>query len=186
MTLIYLPIVVRDFGTPAEAQQDTADDADQTTEPEPEHDEAIVPTGVITHTCPDAFELDDAWEQAKPIEPGVAQAHSFDSDPVYYAADKDFVSFDLKRRQYITFTVGPVTNTETLLELWDGSGAALNVTGTYELAWQADTAGRYYLSAGPLTTTFGCAEEVGYVLQAERSYMGTIYLPVAMRSYTAP
>ena len=57
------------------------------------------------------------------------------------------------------------------------------MTGTHELAWQADAAGRYYLSVSPAadTSTFGCAEEVGYVLQAERSYIGAFYLPVVMR-----
>jgi hypothetical protein len=109
--------------------------------------------------------------------------HSFDSDPVYYAADKDYVYIDLKRRQFITFTVGPVTNTHTLLGLWDEAGASLEVTGTDELVWQADAAGRYYLSVSPsaATTTFGCADETGYVLLAERSYIGTFYLPIAMR-----
>jgi uncharacterized repeat protein (TIGR01451 family) len=180
-TLIYVPVVFRSFGTPAEAQQNRLDSSTPITEPEPEMDEVIVPAGVITHTCPDGFEIDNTWQQAKPIEPGSAQVHSFDSDPVRYAADKDFVSIDLKRRQYITFTVGPVTNTETLLELWDDSGTALEVTGTYELVWQADAEGRYYLSASPLTGSHGCADEVGYVLQAERSYIGTFYLPVVMR-----
>jgi uncharacterized repeat protein (TIGR01451 family) len=182
-TLIFVPIVFRSFGTPAEAQQYTTGDSTPTAETEPEQGEVIAPTGIITHTCPDAYESDNTWEQAKSIEPGIAQVHSFDSDPVRYAADKDFVSFDLKRRQIITFTVGPVNNTQTLLELWDESGAPLGVSGTVELAWQADTAGRYYLSVSPApgTTTFGCEDEVGYVLQAERSYIHTLYLPVVMR-----
>jgi hypothetical protein len=155
---------------------------------EPDQTDGRKLLGVINHVCPDAYDsyqpphaTDDTWEQARPIEPGISQVHSFDSDPVYYAADKDYVSIDLKRRQFITFTVGPVTNTHALLELWDEAGASLNVTGTDELVWQADAAGRYYLSASPLTSAFGCIDEAGYVLQAERSYIGTFYLPVVTR-----
>jgi hypothetical protein len=47
--------------------------------------------------------------------------------------------------------------------------------------WQADAVGRYYLSVSPLTDSYGCADEAGYVLQAEKSYIGTFYLPVVMR-----
>ena len=60
------------------------------------------PTGVIDHACPDNHEVDDTWEQAQLLEPNMWQVHSFDSDPEYYAADKDFVWFDVQARQTIT------------------------------------------------------------------------------------
>jgi uncharacterized repeat protein (TIGR01451 family) len=180
--LIFLPIVQRHVGAAAQIPPSVLDDPpDQVEADEPEERKLL---GVINHVCPDDYDhdgTDDRWELARPIEPGIPQVHSFDSDPVYYAPDKDYVSIDLKRRQFITFTVGPVTNTHALLELWGEAGASLNVTGTDELVWQADAAGHYYLSASPLTGAFGCSDEAGYVLLAERSYIGTFYLQVVMR-----
>jgi len=139
-------------------------------------------TGVITHTCPDTYETDDKWWQAKPIT-SVVQVHSFDSDTDSYAADKDFVGFDVSAGKTITFTIAAITNTQTLLELWDEHGAALNVTGTTQLVWTPDTAGHYYLSVSPLITTWGCAYEVGYNLLLVEMALRRIYLPIIMRDY---
>jgi hypothetical protein len=101
-----------------------------------------------------------------------------------YAADKDFVEFDVSAGRTITFTVAPITNTQTLLEMWDEHGVALNVTGTTQLVWAPDTAGRYYLGVSPLTTTFGCAHEVGYnLLLTEETAPGRIYLPIILKNY---
>jgi uncharacterized repeat protein (TIGR01451 family) len=177
--LIFLPFVQRHVGTAIQTAPTVMEDSGGPAEPD--QPDGRNPMGVIDHVCVDDYELDDSWEQANLIVPGIAQVHSFDSDPVYFAADKDYVSIDLKRRQFIAFTVGPITSTQTLLELWDEFGASLDVTGTDELVWQADAAGRYYLSASPLTDSYGCADEAGYVLQAEKSYIGTFYLPVVMR-----
>ena len=115
-------------------------------------------------------------------------SHSFDSDPVYYAADKDYVWFEITRldidvKRTITFTTDPVTNTLTLLELYDDAGSALDVSGTEELIWQPVDAGRYFLSVSPLTTTFGCANSVGYNLRAEKSVIWSTYTPFAMVDY---
>jgi hypothetical protein len=155
---IYLPIVMRSYNE-------------------------VSSTGVINHDCPDTYETDDTWQQAKPIT-GVVQVHSFDSDPQLYAADKDFVGFDVSAGRTITFTIVAITNTQTLLELWDEHGAALNVTGTIQLVWTPATAGRYYLSVSPLTTTWGCAYEVGYnLLLTEMAPARGIYLPIIMRNY---
>jgi hypothetical protein len=143
----------------------------------------IVPTGIISHTCPDTFELDDTWEQAGSIESGVAQIHSFDSNPYVYAADKDFVWFDGLAGRPVSFSVVLLTNTQTLLELYDANGAALNVTGTLDLVWTPPSNGRYYLSASPLNPTyFGCADEAGYQLLMEMPG-ATIYLPVILKSF---
>jgi hypothetical protein len=143
----------------------------------------LYPTGIISHTCPDAYEIDDTREQARPIETGVLQVHSFDSEPVVnYAADKDFVWFDLEARQTVTFAITALTDTLTLLELYDGYGSVLNITGTTQLTWTATAAGHYYLSISPLTTdTFGCSYEVGYNLLAEMSPVRVIYLPLIVR-----
>lgn len=151
-----------------------------------EPDGVLHPTGVINHVCPDDYEIDDTWEQAQPIEPGVVQVHSFDSEPVInYAADKDFVRFDLERQQTITFTVTRVTDTLTLLELYDEYGTALEITGTTQLVWKAITPGHYYLSVSPLVTdTYGCANAVGYNLLAEMSTVRVIYLPIITRNFT--
>jgi uncharacterized repeat protein (TIGR01451 family) len=141
----------------------------------------IRPTGIITHTCPDPWEPDDTWQQAQAIEIDVAQAHSFDSDPSLYAADKDFVSFDLVGGQTITFSVTAVTNTVTLLELYDEYGEGLNLTGSGQLVWTAPSTGRYHLSVSPQTTSFGCADTVGYELLAQIKARADTYLPIVLR-----
>jgi hypothetical protein len=143
------------------------------------------PDGVIDHACPDDYELDDTWEQAQLIESGLSQVHSFDSDPELYAADKDFVQFDIQARQTITFTVPTLTNTQTLLEVYDEDGVPLNVTGSVQLVWKADMAGRYYLSVNPRTSVYGCTEEAGYRLHMEISPRKAVYLPLVVRSDTA-
>jgi hypothetical protein len=141
----------------------------------------LAPMGVITHTCPDAYEVDDTWQQASLIEPGVVQVHSFDSDPVSYAIDKDYVWFDLQAQHTITFTVPLITNTLTLMELYDANGAGLDVTGTTRLIWTAATAGRYYLGVSSQRDIYGCADEAGYHLLAETPVAGVIYLPLVAR-----
>jgi hypothetical protein len=168
---IYLPLLMRDHSATSVTRSDAV----------------LYPTGIISHTCPDAYEIDDTREQARPIEVGVAQVHSFDSEPVVnYAADKDFVWFDLDAQEAITFSITSFTNTLTLLELYDGYGSVLNVTGTTQLAWTAAAAGHYYLSISPLVTgTFGCSYEVGYELLAEMSPIRVIYLPLVVRDATS-
>jgi hypothetical protein len=141
----------------------------------------MLPAGVITHACPDVYETDDTWEQAKAIEDGVPQVHSFDSDPTYYAADKDFVWFELRAGQSITFTVTQVPGTLTLLELYDRNGDPLGVTGTDQLMWTASLAGPYYLSVSPQSTASGCSDVVGYELVAQVEPLYGLYLPVVLR-----
>jgi hypothetical protein len=148
-----------------------------------ESEVTLSPMGIITHTCPDAYEVDDTWEQASHIEPGVVQVHSFDSDPASYASDKDFVWFDIRAEHTITFTVPVVTNTLTLLELYDGQGTGLDVTGTTDLIWTATTGGRYYLGVSPQLSNFGCADTAGYHLLAETPPISVIHLPMVVRTF---
>jgi hypothetical protein len=166
--VIYLPIVMQNYGGAGTS-----------------HGNNVYPTGVISHTCRDDYETDDTWQQAHVIEADDVQIHSFDSNPQRYAADKDFVWFDVSAGSTLTFTITSITNTQTLLELYDGHGAALNVTGTTQLFWTPATTGRYYLSVSPLTTTFGCTDAVGYdlLLTGLPTPEGPIYLPIIMRNY---
>jgi hypothetical protein len=54
------------------------------------------------------------------------------------------------------------------------------------LVWTPATAGRYYLSVSPLTTTFGCADAVGYNLlltgMPAPAPESAIYMPLIMRN----
>jgi hypothetical protein len=144
----------------------------------------IRPAGVIQHSCPDVYEADDTWQQAMAIEAGVPQVHSFDSDPAHYAADKDFVWFELFGGQTITFTVTPVAGTPTLLELYDARGTALNVSSTTsQLVWVAPRSGRYHLGVSPRTTSFGCSDQVGYNLYTEVATVWVIHVPLIRREY---
>jgi hypothetical protein len=185
---IYLPIMMRNFaaagvGSVPHAAHRTPGTgaASATVTVGPTGD--LSPMGVITHTCPDAYEVDDTWQQASRIEPGVVQVHSFDSDPVSYAIDKDFVWFDLQAQYTITFTVPLITNTLTLLELYDAHGAGLDVTGTTRLIWTAATAGRYYLGVSSQMDIYGCADTAGYQLLAETPAVRVIYLPLVARNF---
>jgi hypothetical protein len=97
------------------------------------------------------------------------------------------VYFDASPGKTITLTVPVVTNTQTLLELYDGHGAAMNVTGTTQLVWTPATSGRYYVSVSPLSGDFGCAEAVGYDLLMERPpgpnpSSGDTYLPIILKN----
>jgi uncharacterized repeat protein (TIGR01451 family) len=136
------------------------------------------PDGVIYHLCPDKYEVDDTWEQGTTIVPGELQLHSFDSNPLIYSADKDVVGFDVHANDVVTFTVVTVTNTQTLLELFDKNGNALDITGTSQIVWRVSESGHYYLSVSPLVETFGCSDVVGYKLLMDRYISPRIYLPI--------
>jgi uncharacterized repeat protein (TIGR01451 family) len=166
---IYLPVIVRGYA----ASSVTVG-----------HGDVRSPMGVINHACPDGYETDDTWRQAHPIEFGVPQIHSFDSDPEHYVADKDFVSFDISDREIITVLIAQVTNTSTLMQLYDRDGNALSVTGTSQLKWMPSVNGRYYLSVSPAdgVNTFGCADAVGYNLLMETLDAYIVYLPTVMRN----
>jgi hypothetical protein len=142
------------------------------------------PQGIIKHSCMDAFELDDTWTSASPIVSGQAQLHSFDSDPVLYAADKDFVSFELLTNQVMTFTATSNTGTSVLLELYDHQGVALAVSGVDQLVYDpALDAGLFYLSATPVSELFGCTDEAGYTLTADFKPIYQLFAPIIHSNY---
>ena len=192
--LLYLPVLLRDYQpaseTAAQSQTSKVREELAPTGGESEIRVPVAPLGIITHACSDSYEVDDTWQQAKPIADGSLQVHSFDSDPVTWAADKDFVWFNLWSGQAITFTVPSVTNTQTLLELYDQNGDLIpGVTGSDELVWTAPAHGRYYLSVSPQVITYGCTEAdagsqdtvVSYTLQVEVEPRWPLYLPIVVR-----
>jgi hypothetical protein len=170
----YLPLVQKNKVT-AQAVEPVAQP------PSAEPREGLAPLGIINHTCPDAYEVDDTWEQAMPIELDLAQVHSFDSNPALYAADKDFVWLELEEGETVTVSVMAMTNTQTLLELYDGEGNALGMSGSDELAWTAWETGRYYVSVSPLMDTYGCTGDVGYRIVAQVPPVWHFYLPIVYR-----
>jgi len=179
---IYLPLVVRNFNTASTLSSSPASGGFTPSV-------ALSPMGVITHTCPDAYEVDDTWEQAKPIEPGVTQDHSFDSDPQYYAADKDFVWFEVSpvhvlTGRPLTFSA-QITGPQVRMELYDSNGDYLNVAGSDRLSWKPAASGRYYLGIQPEdgTIAFGCANVAGYRLRLEMDVVRYLYLPLVSRNH---
>jgi uncharacterized repeat protein (TIGR01451 family) len=141
----------------------------------------VEPRGVIVHSCQDSYEIDDTWQQASPIQSGVPQLHSFDSNPLVYAADKDFVWFDIGAFDTVTFTVTSDTGTGTNLEIFDDEGISTGETGTNELVFGDVPAGRYYLGVSPTSMEYGCIGEVDYTLTADREPLLTTYLSIILK-----
>ncbi|MGD8854940.1 MAG: SdrD B-like domain-containing protein, partial [Chloroflexota bacterium] len=140
------------------------------------------PLGIITHTCPDAYEVDDTWEMAPIVQDDEVQVHSFDSDPILWAADKDYVGFTMLPHQSITFTISAVTNTQTYMEAFDYQGRSLGLTGTDQLALLDMEIGRYYISVSPLNASgYGCAGEVGYEITVDKSPRWALNLPIIVK-----
>ncbi len=193
--LLFLPIVTRNLGAPTVIRQGLPP---VTTEPDldlaqtmPDVEGIVSPSGVITHTCQDDYEIDDTWWQAKPVEDGDIQVHSFDSDPLRYAADKDWMWFDIQPGRTITFTLLSITNTQTLLELYHDPEDAPEAQSTDLLmVWTASHGGRYYLSVSPSPAppqvSFGCADTVGYRLLVEFEPRWYLYLPIVTRQVGTP
>jgi hypothetical protein len=147
----------------------------------------VGPEGIVIHSCPDVFEIDDTWTSANPILSGEAQPHSFDSDPVLWAADKDYVSFELLANQVITFTTSSISGTSALLELYDHEGVALPVSGIDQLVFDPGMAGgQFYLSATPVTEIFGCMDVAGYTLTADFKPIWQNFMPVFFLNFSAP
>jgi hypothetical protein len=145
------------------------------------------PEGIIVHSCPDAFEIDDNWTSANLILPGEVQLHSFDSDPVLWAADKDFVSFELLTNQVITFTTSSITGTSALLELYDHQGVALPLSGIDQLVFDPGIGGgQFYLSATPVSEIFGCMDVAGYTLSAEFKPIWQVFAPIFLLEFEGP
>jgi hypothetical protein len=173
-TELLMPIILRGFGSTSSA--------------------AISPAGIIDHPegCSDSYETDDTWEQAVAVESGVPQEHCFDSDPLIWAADKDFVSFEIEAERTITFTVTPDNAAlSTLIELYDKNGVPMNITraadNVNQLVFESATGGRFVLSVAPQSETepYGCFGdgEADYTLLAEKEPRFYIRIPIILRSY---
>jgi hypothetical protein len=140
------------------------------------------PLGIIKHSCPDAYETDDTWQTAFMVDDGDIQVHSFDSDPILWAADKDYVGFTLLPYQSITFTISATVNTDTFLEAFDHLGNSLGITGTDQLVLTNMRQGHYYVSISPLNASgYGCASTVGYEVTVDKSPRWVISVPVIHR-----
>lgn len=140
------------------------------------------PLGIIMHSCPDAYEVDDTWQTAFMVEDGDVQVHSFDSDPILWAADKDYMGFMLLPHQTITFTISATTNTDTFIEAFDHHGNSLGVTGTNLLVLSDMRQGHYYISVSPLNASgYGCAGEVGYEITVDKSPRWAMNVPVILK-----
>jgi uncharacterized repeat protein (TIGR01451 family) len=197
---LFLPIITRNFspngltdqGAPAiESGADQPLELTISESPSTEPEIIYSPAGTITHECEDVFEVDDTWEQAKPIGDGELQVHSFDSNPVVWLPDKDFVWFYLQAGRTITFTVPAITGTwEVQLMLYDQNGDPMPETATLtgQLVWQAETAGLYYLAVSPPEAAgiYGCADVAGYKLRAEFEPRWYLYLPIVTRQVGTP
>ncbi|HHN94523.1 MAG TPA: hypothetical protein ENK17_07130 [Anaerolineae bacterium] len=164
---LYLPLVVRGSSAASMRQE---------------------PLGTIVHSCPDEYEVDDTWEQARGITAGETQVHSFDSDPSRYAADKDFVFFDVVTKCVVTFEILPPAGTGSLagrwveMALYDAEGNGLGVMAVGGLRHLAAQAGRYYLGLSPVAGVgYGCVDEVGYRLRMLVEPARLLYLPVVLR-----
>jgi hypothetical protein len=132
----------------------------------------------------DDFEIDDTWTSAVPIASGETQLHSFDSDPTLWAADKDFVSFELRTNQAITFTVTSITGTSALLELYDNRGIATGLSGVDQLVFDPGLGGgHFYLSATPVSEVFGCTDIAGFNLTAELKPIWQIFSPIVVLNF---
>jgi uncharacterized repeat protein (TIGR01451 family) len=197
---LFLPLVTRSFSpdvladhAPADTQSGGAQSQALTISASPPTEPEIIysPAGTITHVCADTFEVDDTWEQAKPIGDGELQVHSFDSNPVLWLPDKDFVSFYLQAGRTITFTVPAITGTwEVQLMVYDQNGDPLPETATLtgQLVWQAETAAQYYLGVSPPEAAgiYGCADVAGYKLRAQLEPRWYLYLPIVARQVGTP
>ncbi len=143
----------------------------------------LSPLGVITHTLPDPYEVDDIWQQAQPIIAGEVQTHTFDSPTASYAPDKDYVHFALAPFSLLTFTVLSHQGTTPTLELYDPDGNSLIkqgqwITDSLSLTWQAPDARTYFLAAVDASATLPAT----YTLQLLVSPARRLYLPIVLRS----
>jgi hypothetical protein len=86
----------------------------------------------------------------------------------------------------VHFDVTQAVNTQTLLELVDENGELINVTGTTQLQWTAESSGRYYLGVSPMNSMeFGCTDTVSYDLTVTIEVPDTtptIYLPFIVKA----
>ncbi len=184
--LLYMPVVAKAYTTPSAPDLKEPHLSSPAGFPQYGLFDILGPTGVITHMCMDDFEIDDTWTSAVPIASGETQLHSFDSDPLLWAADKDFVSFNLLTNQAISFSVTSITGTSALLELYDDQGLATGLSGVDQLVFDPGLAGgQFYLSATPVNQVFGCTDVAGFNLSAEFKPIWQLFTPALFLNYQA-
>ena len=144
--------------------------------------------------CPDAYEPDDEWLQARSIAvDGPVQEHN--SHP---AGDVDFVKFAaLAGETYImrTFNLGGRPDNDTTLTLYDVDGTTqlayndehpLEELGASRIVWEAMETGTYFLKAAQFNPNVGGCE-LTYLLEVMHSTptppTNLIYLPIVVKGY---
>lgn len=165
--IIYLPLVVRNYG-PAATNPSTAS--------------LLAPLGVITHTLPDAHEVDDTWQLAKPIVAGQVQTHTFDSPTSNYAPDKDHVRFRVFPGSVVTFSVPSAIGTAPVLELYGPTGDPYIeqghwITRSLVLTWTVPDRQYYFIAAYDPGATVPST----FTLRMEGLPLRELYLPIVMR-----
>jgi hypothetical protein len=110
----------------------------------------------------DAFEPDDTFAQARPIQIDEVQHHNF-----YPANDVDWIRLDTTPGTYLINTLNLAANTDTVLRLYASNGVtklAENddcsaTTRASCLAWQVTTGGTLYLLIAPYDQTSSGSEQ---------------------------
>jgi uncharacterized repeat protein (TIGR01451 family) len=166
---IYLPLVMRNYG-PAATNLSTHS--------------LLAPLGVITHTLPDAYEVDDTWQLAKPIVPGQGQIHTFDSPTSNYAPDKDYVRFRVFPGSVVTFSVPSAIGTAPVLELYGPTGDPYIerghwITRSLVLTWTVPDRQYYFIAASDP----GATVPATFTLRMEGFPLRELYLPIVMRGW---
>ena len=138
------------------------------------------PTSTITPTpCPDQYEPDDTWQQAKPIEVnGAPQLHSF-----HTTDDRDYVEFDAKADYFYTIrTLNLSVGNDTVLTLYGTDGTTVldendddpddPPSRASRIVWLCTTTGTYFVEAAPFGTQIGGCD-VTYELEVASASVPT-------------
>lgn len=124
------------------------------------------PSAQLQGVCPDQYEPDNSFSQAKPILPnGAAQRHTF--DPV---GDQDWKRFQATAgRTYTATTFNLLLDTDTTLRLYEPDGVTVVVSNddyqgspeplASQIVWTAPADGQYYLR---IRDFYGRGDCLGY------------------------
>ncbi len=135
-------------------------------------------------SCGDAYEPDDAWEQASPFPLTTAsQRRSF-----HQPGDVDFVRFSATRGETFAFTTNDLApGVDTILTLLGPDGVSpmiLNDDDPFHspasrILWRASQSGEYFLKVVQVDATGGC--DMAYTLTIDRippDDSALLYLPL--------
>ena len=168
--------------------------------PPAHHTPTITPTGM---PCPDAYEPDDEWIQARPIAvDGPAQEHS-----CHPAGDVDFVKFAAQAGETCimrAFNLGGRPDNDTTLTLYDMDGTTqlvyneehpLEELGASRIVWEALNTGTYFLKVAQFNPNIGGCE-LTYLLEVIHGTAtatptatppaSAIYLPIVLKNWSPP